>query len=136
MLHADERKLKQILINLMSNSVKFTHAGGQVSLYVRSDREHGFVFEITDTGIGIAPEDIDKALQPFGQIDSDLNRKYAGTGLGLPLAKELAEIHGGTMELHSELDVGTTVIVRFPLERTISKIHLDDVAANTVNNMN
>ncbi|MDE0944102.1 MAG: ATP-binding protein, partial [Alphaproteobacteria bacterium] len=131
MLRADERKMKQILINLISNSIKFTHAGGQVSISVHSDPQNGFVFEVADTGIGIAPGDIEKALQPFGQIDSDLNRKYAGTGLGLPLASELAEIHDGKLELRSELNVGTTVTMQFPIERTICLSQkIDDLASS------
>jgi signal transduction histidine kinase len=115
----DERKLKQILINLLSNSIKFTHPGGHVTLSVSCGVGDGFVFAVTDTGIGIAPENIAKALQPFGQIDSDLNRAYAGTGLGLPLAKELAEMHGGTLELQSQLGAGTTVTVCFPASRIV-----------------
>jgi signal transduction histidine kinase len=118
-LSADERKLKQILINLMSNSIKFTHPGGKVTLAVHCPSNEGFVFEVRDTGIGIAPEDLAKAMQPFGQIDSDLNRQYAGTGLGLPLAKELAEMHGGSLDVRSELGKGTTVTVRFPAARNV-----------------
>ncbi|MBT3533645.1 MAG: PAS domain S-box protein [Rhodospirillaceae bacterium] len=119
LLRADERKLKQILINLMSNSIKFTHAGGQVTLDARSHPEAGFEFIVSDTGIGIASEDIATALQPFGQIDSDLNRKYPGTGLGLPLATELIEMHGGSLNINSEPGVGTTITVRFPADRNV-----------------
>ncbi len=119
LLRADERKLKQILINLLSNSIKFTHAGGRVALDVHCAPDGSYVFEVSDTGIGIAPENLGKALQPFGQIDSDLNRKFTGTGLGLPLARELVEMHGGSLSLESTLDVGTTVTVCFPAKRTI-----------------
>jgi two-component system cell cycle sensor histidine kinase PleC len=118
-LKADERKLKQILLNLMSNAIKFTPEGGEVTLEARCAWDEGYLFKVRDTGIGIAPGDIAKALQPFGQIDGALNRKHTGTGLGLPLAKELAEMHGGSMELESEPGVGTTVTVRFPAERII-----------------
>ena len=128
MLRADERKLKQILINLMSNGIKFTHAGGQVTLDARSHPEAGYEFVVSDTGIGIAPEDIAKALQPFGQIDSDLSRKFSGTGLGLPLATELAEMHGGSLEIDSEPDVGTTITVRFPAERNVQMMHGEAVS--------
>ena len=79
--------------------------------------ENGYVFQVADTGIGIALDDIPKALAPFSQIDSDLNRKYEGTGLGLPLTKALVELHGGSLDLQSAVDVGTTVTVRFPAER-------------------
>ena len=97
-LSADERKLKQILINLVTNSLKFTEAGGTVELKVRCHPDQGYLFEVIDSGIGIAAVNITKAMQPFGQIDSALNRQHTGTGLGLPLAKELIEMHGGTLE--------------------------------------
>jgi len=116
-LVADERKLKQILVNLMSNAVKFTEADGTVTLKAWCRPESGFVFQVIDTGIGMAPEDIPKALSQFGQIDSDLNRKYEGTGLGLPLAKSLIELHGGYLDLQSAVGKGTTVTVRFPASR-------------------
>ena len=118
-LYADERKLKQILINLLSNAVKFTPSGGKVITTAWSRPEDGFVFQVADTGIGIAPEDIDKALAPFSQIDSDLSRQSDGTGLGLPLTKALAEAHGGSLDLQSEAGIGTTVTVRFPAERVM-----------------
>lgn len=118
-LYADERKLKQILVNLLTNSIKFTDPGGEITLKVSSCRNQGYMFQIIDTGIGIAKEDIPKALSQFGQIDSALNRKYEGTGLGLPLTKSLAELHGGSLELESELGVGTSVTVSFPPARII-----------------
>jgi signal transduction histidine kinase len=120
-LVADERKLKQILVNLMSNAVKFTEADGTVTLKAWCRPESGFVFQVIDTGIGMAPEDIPKALSQFGQIDSDLNRKYEGTGLGLPLAKSLIELHGGYLDLQSAVGKGTTVTVRFPASRIEQK---------------
>ncbi len=117
LLYADERKLKQVLINLLSNAVKFTPPGGSVE--VRSDIEPDGVYTISvvDSGVGIASDNIDKALAPFGQIDSGLDRKYEGTGLGLPLTKSLVEAHGGTLTLESSLGVGTTIKIRFPGER-------------------
>ena len=119
-LYADERKLKQILINLLSNATKFTLAGGKVTIRAWSRPDDGYVFQVSDTGVGIALEDIPKALAPFQQIDSDLNRKYEGTGLGLPLTKSLVELHGGSLNLQSEVGVGTTATVRFPAERIVS----------------
>ena len=77
------------------------------------------VFQVVDTGIGIAPGDIPNALAPFRQIDDGLDRKYEGTGLGLPLAKSLVEMHGGSLDLQSEPGVGTTVTVRLPAERIV-----------------
>ena len=119
-LRADLRKLKQVLVNLLSNGIKFTNSGGTVTLRVHCDAATGHVFEIIDTGIGIAAEDIPKALAPFQQIDSQLNRKYQGTGLGLPLSKAIVERHGGILELRSEVGVGTTVTARFPAERIVA----------------
>ncbi len=118
-LRADKRMLKQILINLLSNAVKFTHAGGTITVRTWFHADDGYVFQIADTGAGIALEDIPKALTPFGQVDGDLNRKHEGTGLGLPLTKALTELHGGSLVLHSEVGVGTTVTVRFPADRVV-----------------
>ena len=109
----------QILVNLLTNAIKFTLPGGQVTLraWCRLDTDVGF--EISDTGIGIAAHDIPKALSAFGQVDNDLNRKYDGTGLGLPLTKALVELHGGTFELRSEPGAGTTVTARLPAWRML-----------------
>ncbi len=118
-LYADERMVKQILLNLLSNAIKFTPDGGKVTLKIWSHADSGYVFQVIDTGIGIAFEDIPKALAPFQQIDSGLNRRHEGTGLGLPLTKSLVEMHGGYLDLQSEVGVGTTVTVRFPAERIV-----------------
>ncbi len=123
LLRADQRKLKQILANLLTNAIKFTKARGTVTVRVWSRLESGYVFQVADTGIGIAPKDIPKALSQFGQVDSDLNRKYDGTGLGLPLTKALMEQHGGSLDLQSEVGVGTTVTVRFPAARIVRPPH-------------
>ena len=125
-LRGDERKLKQILVNLLSNAVKFTEAGGEVTLRAWCRMGSGYVFQIVDTGIGIAPEDIPKALSRFGQVDADLNRQYEGTGLGLPLTKALVEQHGGVLDLQSQVGVGTTVTVRFPAERIVASLDNSD----------
>jgi signal transduction histidine kinase len=127
MLCADKLKLKQILINLLSNAIKFTGTGGKVTLRAWYSMNSGHVFQVIDTGIGIALEDIPKALSPFQQIDNKLNRKYQGTGLGLPLAKTLMEMHGGSLDLQSQVGVGTTVTVRFPAERIVRS--RDDIRA-------
>ena len=118
-LRGDERRLKQILVNLLSNAVKFTEAGGKVILKIWCHVDSGYVFQVIDTGIGIAREDIPKALSQFGQVDSSLGRQHDGTGLGLPLTKSLVELHGGSLDLQSEVGVGTTVTVRFPAERIV-----------------
>lgn len=121
-LRADERKLKQILVNMLSNAVKFTKTGGKVTLKAWCRKDSGHVFQIVDTGIGIAPEDIPKALSRFGQVDGDLNRQYEGTGLGLPLSKALVEIHAGVFDLQSKVGVGTTITLRFPAERIVASL--------------
>lgn len=123
-LLVDEQKLKQILINLLSNGVKFTPDGGEVTIRCRQDRA-GYLFEIADTGIGIAPEDIPKALSAFRQVDGALNRRYGGTGLGLSLSRSLTELHGGTLELTSEVGVGTRVSVWFPNDRVVAEASLE-----------
>lgn len=113
---ADGRLIRQILFNLISNASKFTMADGHVTIEAEIC-EAGLEIRVCDTGIGIRERDIDKVLRPFEQVDSALNRKYEGIGLGLPLSKAFVELHGGTLSIQSELDVGTTVIVRLPSSR-------------------
>ncbi|MFQ5783961.1 MAG: PAS domain-containing protein [Alphaproteobacteria bacterium] len=120
-LYADERKLKQILINLLSNAIKFTPPGGRIDVRVDGSSQHGCSITIADTGIGIAPEDIPKVMEPFGQADTGLDRKYEGTGLGLSLTRALVELHGGTFELESAVGRGTRAIVRFPAARIVAR---------------
>lgn len=112
-LNADKRAVKQVLINLLSNAVKFTPENGTVTLASRPWHE-GVEFVVSDTGIGIDEKDMQVALAPFGQIDSQFTRKYEGTGLGLPIVKGIVELHGGTLKIKSEPSCGTSVIVRFP----------------------
>jgi signal transduction histidine kinase len=118
LLLADDTRLKQILLNLMANSIKFTLKDGQVTCSAHVNIDSQMVFKVIDTGIGIAPENIGKAMSVFGQVDGSVSRNYEGVGLGLPLSKRLTELHGGTLTLESEKDVGTTVTVTFPAERT------------------
>jgi signal transduction histidine kinase len=120
-LLGDERKIKQILVNILSNAIKFTRAGGCVCLSVRHLANGALEFRTVDNGIGMTPDEVTKAQLKFGQIDSDLNRKYDGTGLGLPLSKALTELLGGELLIESEKDVGTTVTVRLPAFRTVYK---------------
>jgi len=119
-LRADERKLKQILVNLLSNAIKFTDAGGKILIRVSCRMDSGHEFQVIDTGIGIAPENIPKALSQFGQVEGSLSRNYEGIGLGLPLVKALTELHGGSFDLKSQLGVGTTATIRFPAARIVS----------------
>ena len=118
-IKADKRKLKQILLNLLSNAVKFTPEGGRVDLCAEVDDQSGFRFAVRDNGIGIAPEDQDTAMAPFGQVDAQLSRRYDGTGLGLPLSSALAGLHGGYLTLDSAPGEGTTVTVFFPPSRVL-----------------
>jgi signal transduction histidine kinase len=110
---ADERALRQVLLNLLSNAVKFTAAGGCVTVATAAT-ESGLVITVTDTGIGIADEDLAHVLEPFAQAESGLARNFDGTGLGLPIAKALMALHGGSLELASTVGVGTTVTLRLP----------------------
>lgn len=119
-LRADERHVKQITLNLLNNAIKFTPPGGTVTVTVRQDEAKGTEIEISDTGIGIAEEDMAKVLEPFGQVANTLERRHNGTGLGLPICNALIQLHGGTLELKSDVGKGTQAIVRFPPERTIS----------------
>lgn len=119
-LFADEQKLRQILINLLSNSVKFTQAGGRVTISCRQVQS-GYLFEVADTGIGMSAEDIPTAMSAFRQVDGALSRRYGGTGLGLPLSRSLTELHGGVLELQSEVGVGTTVSVLLPPDRIVAE---------------
>jgi two-component system cell cycle sensor histidine kinase PleC len=111
----DAKKLKQVLLNLLSNAVKFTPAGGAVRCHAWEDVvKQSLILQVRDTGIGIAPKDISKVMQPFGQVDSALSRKYEGTGLGLPLSKKFIEAMGGKFDIESELGVGTTITITVP----------------------
>ena len=121
MLLGDELRLKQIVLNLLSNSVKFTPAGGRVTLSAAVMPDGSLALQVSDTGIGMKPEEIPIALEPFRQIDSVHTRRFEGTGLGLPLARTLAELHGGTLDIESAPDRGTTVTVTLPPERLIAR---------------
>jgi signal transduction histidine kinase len=116
MLHADERKLKQVIINLLANAIKFTKPGGRVELTV-TVTSAGINFAVTDTGIGIPAAYLDRVLLPFVQVDNSFSRPHQGTGLGLPLVKAITELHDGRLQLESQEGVGTTVSVLLPLER-------------------
>jgi signal transduction histidine kinase len=120
-LFADERLLKQILINLLSNSIKFTDRGGSVRIQARREPTGVIAISVVDTGIGISEEDLPKVMEPFRQADSALSRKYEGTGLGLPLVKSFVELHRGVFELRSQLGVGTTATMRFPRDRVLGE---------------
>lgn len=118
-LLVDARRVKQILLNLLSNAVKYTPAGGRVELRCRIAESGDFVIEVTDTGIGIRPGDIDRVLRPLDRGESSYTRSYDGPGLGLPIARGLVELHGGSLTLDSVPNNGTTIIVRLPATRVV-----------------
>ena len=118
-LRADGLRLKQVVLNLLSNAVKFTPPGGHITVEVSPTADGGIALAVADTGIGMRPDEIPTALEPFRQIDSALNRRYEGTGLGLPLARTLTELHGGTLTITSTPRQGTIVVLTLPAERVI-----------------
>jgi signal transduction histidine kinase len=120
LLFCDRLKLKQILLNLLSNAVKFTEPGGKISIAMVVDPARGLTIAVRDSGIGIAAADIPRVLQPFVQVDSALSRTHNGTGLGLPLASAMIELHGGQLVIDSEPGSGTTVTAVFPAARIVS----------------
>jgi len=120
-LMIDRLRSKQILLNLLSNAIKFTPENGSISVTAGRDASGRVVVCVRDTGIGIAPDMIALAFEPFRQIDSTLARQSEGTGLGLSLVKKLIELHGGEVTLESTIDVGTTVFVSFPATRCMER---------------
>ncbi len=119
-LYADERRLKQVLFNLISNALKFTPGSGKVSVHADLD-DGGFRFRVIDTGIGIARENFERVLSPFGQVENVMSRNFDGAGLGLPLSLKFVELHGGTLSIDSTPGQGTTITVLLPKSRTIAQ---------------
>ena len=110
-IEVDERRIRQVLVNLLSNAVKFTPDGGEVATDAEGEQ---LQLSVTDTGIGIAPENMDKLFKPFVQLDSSLSRRYAGTGLGLALVRRIVELQGGSITLDSEVGKGSCFTVTLP----------------------
>ena len=127
-----ERMVRQILVNVMSNAVKFTEPGGTVYIMSSVRNNGAFVISVSDTGIGMSRDEMKVALTPFGQTDSAIPRKHAGTGLGLPLAKAMMELHEGRLILRSAPGKGTTVVLVFPATRVLRVEHQVKVAARSV----
>ena len=113
----DERIIRQIVLNLLTNAIKFTREGGHVTLSVTVEPERGIMIRVADTGIGISPADIARVIRPFEQVENVLSRSHGGTGLGLPLTAKLTELHGGWLEIESQVARGTTVTVILPAAR-------------------
>ena len=125
-IRADERLMRQMVLNLVSNAVKFTPPGGRADVTVRRIGSD-IAIEVTDTGIGIPMEHLDRVLRPFEQVERALSRRHGGTGLGLPFAKKVAELHGGSLELRSEVDRGTQITVRLPGHRFSPRLRAEPV---------
>jgi two-component system cell cycle sensor histidine kinase PleC len=119
-LKADRTRLTEILLNLLSNAIKFTELGGAINLLVRRTQEGGAAFVVRDNGRGMTEAEVEIALERFGQVDGGLARRHEGSGLGLPLARRLAELHGGSLTLQSEKGRGTTATVILPPSRVLS----------------
>lgn len=113
-VYVDPTKLKQVMFNLLSNAVKFTASRGRIRIEASRYTNGDLVLLISDTGIGIPPEQIEKVFQPFEQVADHLTREHEGTGLGLPIARAIVELHGGELVLSSELRIGTTARLRLP----------------------
>jgi PAS domain S-box-containing protein len=129
MLCADPRRLKQVLLNLLSNAIKFTEPDGCVTLGVRRTEDDGVALYVRDTGVGMTADEIAIALEPFGQVDAGLARRHDGTGLGLPLAQSLIEMHDGSLRIDSRKGGGTTVTALLPASRVIAAAVLAAISA-------
>ena len=116
-LTGDRLRLTEVLLNLLSNAVKFTDAGGRVTVSAGCIDTGELVVTVADTGIGMTAEDIPRAMAPFVQLDNNRGRNLTGTGLGLPLAQKMTELHGGTLEVVSAPGAGTKVTLIFPAAR-------------------
>lgn len=128
LLRGDKTRIKQVILNLLSNAVKFSEPASTVTVKTWLSSDSGFGLQVIDTGIGIASDDIPRALARFQQVESNLSRAYEGTGLGLPLSKALVEQHGGSLDLQSQVGVGTTVTVRLPVNRVVTSDQSETVA--------
>jgi signal transduction histidine kinase len=127
-LHADRRLVRRMLGNLISNAITYSEKGGEIWLSAAADSSGALTIEIKDTGIGIAPETLERAMEAFGQVDDDLNRRYEGIGIGLPLTRSLIELHGGSMTVESAVGRGTRVRLTFPPGRVIAASSPSEIA--------
>jgi PAS domain S-box-containing protein len=122
LIFVDQRRMKQILLNLLSNAVKFTPEHGQISLSACLNDDFSLAISVNDTGMGMSEKEVETALSTFGQVDSGLDRKHEGTGLGLPLTKKLVELHDGSMDIYSKRRQGTSITVTLPKERVSGNV--------------
>ena len=126
-LMASHQAVRRVLDILLSNAIKFTPTGGRITVYCATAPSGGVIIEVGDNGTGIAPEAQKRIFQPFAQGDQSLSRQHEGTGLGLALALRLVELHGGVLELDSQIGEGTTVRVIFPAERSLHSSELTEL---------
>ncbi len=129
-IRGDPEKLRQIFTNIISNALKFTPANGTVDVTARRTTSGGAVVTIRDSGVGMTEEEIEIALTPFGQVDGGRSRWREGAGLGLPIAKALVELHGGTLELHSNKGTGTEVVIGLPARDSVSAVASEKLISN------
>ena len=123
-IKADERKLKQVLINLINNAIKFTPEYGEINLDLTADSEDYIQLFVIDNGYGISKEEIENVMRPFGRTQNSISKSIEGTGLGLPLAKSIIELHGGELEITSnKKKSGTTIVIRLPKSRVVETAH-------------
>ena len=122
LVRGDGLRLRQVLANLLSNAVKFTPDGGRVTIRFEVVPDGELVISVEDSGIGMSSDEIMIALEPFGQVDNTLVKGYEGTGIGLPLAKRLVELHGGTLAVESVKDAGTTIRIHLPANRVVRHV--------------
>jgi two-component system, cell cycle sensor histidine kinase PleC len=126
-ISGDPLRLKQILINLLGNAVKFTPEGGRIRIEASVLQQGYAVISVTDTGCGMSPSEVETAMRPFGQIDTAFNKRHEGTGLGLPIAYALARLHGGDLRIDSQKGAGTRVSIILPIssaETAASELHV------------
>lgn len=134
-IQADMRAVKQVLLNLTTNAIKFTPEGGKVTVKCEA-KSAGLILKVIDTGIGIAADDLERLATPFEQIDSQHSKQHEGTGLGLALSKSLVELHGGNFKIESQLGVGTTVIFTLPNVPIITKANQEETSVtNEINEL-
>ncbi len=131
LLRADARRINQVVLNLLSNAIKFTPAGGTIAMSAGCTDHGDVAIAIADTGIGMRPEDVPIALEAFRQIDRAMNRRYEGTGLGLPMVQQLVQLHGGSISIDTSVGKGTTVRVFLPKERCIELAEPERLPAPT-----
>lgn len=125
-VRGDEGKLEQIFANILSNAVKFTRSGGEVKIEAARLPDDAVAVFIRDTGVGMSPDELEIAKQPFGQVDGSRTRWREGTGLGLPIAKSLVELHGGELEIRSKKDSGTEVVILLPSRHHVTTAQVRD----------